>query len=334
MPSSDDRVEWVDLLKGIAILWLVVYHMHVFEWMRSPVPVFFFLSGLFFSEGKSFGSFVKKKSNALLVPLLFFFVLGVAASALKSVLQGEPYSFPPLWLLATLIPTDAEVTNPMGVGAIWFLVSLYEIYIIYYGLRRVSKNRWWLLAAGIFFYIVSFIASLFYAQGSLFYLFYTFGFCIFFIVAHQLRDKVLYSKIPIWLVFIAMTAYLVKFVDTGSMLTADNMGEDFLLRVKGFVSMSGLIVFLIWLCKQLSSIRFFSESKINCFMLFEGRNSLTILGIHMLIMGVAGILLKRLMPVGGFFYLILFVFIVIASNICILLFNRFVPFLVNHKRFS
>ena len=222
--ATEGRIEWVDLLKGIAILWLIVYHMHVFEWMRSPVPVFFFLSGLFFSESKSFGSFVKKKANALLVPLLFFFVLGVAASVLKSVLQGESYSFPQLWLFATLIPADSEVTNPMGVGAIWFLVSLFEIYIIYYGLRMVSKNRWWLLAAGIILYMVSFVASLNYAQGTLFYLFYTFGFCIFFIVAHLLRDRVLYGKIPMWLVFTAVVAYLVRSLNTGNVLSADNMG--------------------------------------------------------------------------------------------------------------
>jgi membrane protein implicated in regulation of membrane protease activity len=67
-------------------------------------------------------------------------------------------------------------------------------------------------------------------------------------------------------------------------------------------------------------------------MLFEGRNSLTILGIHMLIMGVVAILLKRFMQVGGLYYAALFIMIVIVSNICIVLFNRYVPFLVNHKK--
>ena len=124
--ARESRIEWVDLLKGIAILWLVVYHMHVFDWMRSPVPVFFFLSGLFFSEGKSFMAFVGKKAKALLIPLLFFFVLGVMASAFNCLIQGETYYFPPLWLFATLIPSDAVVTNPLGVGAIWFLMSLFE----------------------------------------------------------------------------------------------------------------------------------------------------------------------------------------------------------------
>lgn len=329
--TEERRIEWVDLLKGIAILWLVLYHMHVFDWMRSPVPVFFFLSGLFFSEGKSLGSFVSKKAKALLVPLLFFFVLGVIASALKSLMQGESYTFPPLWLFATLIPAEANVTNPLGVGAIWFLMSLFEIYLIYYGLRLVSKNNWWLLLSAVLLLLISCVTLSFYAHGSLFYLFYTFGFCLYFIVAHLLRDKVLYGKIPVWLLFVAVVAYFVRLIEVPNWLVANEMGGAFLTRIRGLISITGLIVILVWLCKKLSSIRVLTELKIHQFMLFEGRNSLTILGVHMLIMGVVALLLTRLIPAGCLYYTILFSIIVVISNICVVLFNRYVPFLVNHK---
>ena len=331
MEYASNRIEWVDLLKGIAILWLIVYHMHVFEWMRSPVPVFFFLSSLFFSDGKSFGSFVVKKARALLIPLLFFFALGVAASALKCILLKKAYSFPPLWLFFTMIPIDAEYNHPIGVGAIWFLMSLFEIYIIYYLLRLISKDKMWLLLAGVLLYLVSYVMMRYYAHDSFFYLFYTFGFCIYFIVAHLLRDKVLYGKIPVWLLMVAVIAYFVRFVDVSNWLDGSEVRGAFLTRIRGLISMAGLFVILIWLCKQLSSIRMLSESRINQFMLFEGRSSLTILGVHMLIMGVVAILLKRLMPVGGLYYTFLFSIIVVISNICVVLFNRYVPFLVNHK---
>lgn len=227
MEKTSSRVEWVDLLKGLSILWLVVYHMHVFDWMRSPVPVFFFLSGLFFSKGKSFGSFVGKKAKALLVQLLFFWILGLVALAIRSGLIGVAFSFPPLWQFCTLIPADAEITNPLGVGALWFLVSLFEIYLIYYALQKVSKNRWWLLTAATLLYFVSCVTMQRYAHGSLFYLFYTFGFCIYFIVAHLLRDKVLYSKIPAWLLLVAIVAYLVRFIEVPNWLTASEMGGHF-----------------------------------------------------------------------------------------------------------
>lgn len=329
--SKVNRIEWVDLLKGIAILWLIVYHMHVFEWMRSPVPVFFFLSGLFYSEGMSFSSFLGKKAKALLMPLAFFFVLGVAASALKCLMRGEAYPFPPLWLFVTLIPADAETTNPLGVGAIWFLVSLFEIYVIYYALRKVSKNRWWLLSAAVLLFLISCVALHYYAHGSLFYLFYTFGFCIYFIVAHLLRDKVLYARIPLWLLGIGVAAYCTRFVEVPDGILNGGMKGVILMRLKGLVSMSGLTIVTIWLCQQLVSIKHVTSMRTYAFLLFEGRNSLTILGVHMLIMGVAAILLKRFMTTGVLYDIFLFLIIVAFSNLCVILFNRYVPFLVNHK---
>lgn len=331
MSDSDSRIVWIDFLKGICILWLIVYHMHVFDWMWSPVPVFFFLSGLFFSEGKSFKVFVKKKAFALLVPLLFFFVLGVVATALKCKMQGESYSFPPLWRFATIIPKDADIVNPMGVGAIWFLVSLFEIYVIYYALRLVSTNKWWLLMTGILLSFASCITMQYYAFGSLFYLFYTFGYCIYFIVAHLSYDKVIYQKIPIWLLLLSVAAYCLKFIDVSNLFDNNWMGV-LGLRIKGLLSVFGLIVILIWLCKGLMSFKSFSESKMVRCVVFEGRNSLTILGLHMLAMGVIAILLKVLLPVGLLYHTLLFVLIVVVCNLFVFLFNRYVPFFVNHKK--
>ena len=63
------RIEWIDFIKGIAILELVVYHFGVLPWLVSSVPIFFFLSGMFFSDKKPFWQFVKYKSKALLLPL-------------------------------------------------------------------------------------------------------------------------------------------------------------------------------------------------------------------------------------------------------------------------
>lgn len=225
--TKENRIYWIDLLKGIAILWLVVYHFHILDWLRSPVPVFFFLSGLFFTEGNNFGSFVGKKTRALLIPFLFFFVLGICALWQRSILLGESYSFPPLLLFATMIPSDAEVVNPLGVGAIWFLVSLFEVYIIYYLFRIVSKNGWWLLFASVLLFLLSSIVMQKYAIGSLFYLFYTFGFVIFFVVANLLRESILFSKLPIWGLVVGIVAYSVRFIDVTRLIDTNSMGGGY-----------------------------------------------------------------------------------------------------------
>lgn len=94
--------------------------------------------------------------------------------------------------------------------------------------------------------------------------------------------------------------------------------------------MFGLIVICVWLCKWLSGFRKVSGASYYSFLLFEGQNSITILGVHLLVMGVAAIPLKRFLVEGWLYYTLMFLIIVVASNACILLFNRFVPFLVNH----
>lgn len=328
---KENRIEWVDLLKGIAILWLIVYHFYAIGWLRSPVPVFFFLSGLFFSEGKSFGAFICKKTKALIVPFLFFFALGVGGAVLKNFLSGEAYSFPQLWRFATLIPADAEKTNPLGVGAIWFLVSLFEIYIIYFAMRRVSTKGWWLLIVAILLFLLSAVTMRFYGNGALFYLFYTSGFVIYFVTANLLREKVLFKKISVWVPFLAICAYTVRFIDLPSLLDTSQIGGGVLLRIRGLVSMMGLIGILVWIVKFLSCIPSVRKRGIYKFLLFDGINSLTILGTHLLVMVTAAIFVKRFMTVGTVYYIVLFMIIVAASNVCILLFNRYVPFLVNHK---
>ena len=75
--------------------------------------------------------------------------------------------------------------------------------------------------------MVSCISLLFYAHGSLFYLFYTFGFCIYFIVAHLLKEKVLYGKIPVWLLFVAVVVYFIRFVEVPNWLAANEVGGHF-----------------------------------------------------------------------------------------------------------
>ena len=78
------RYAFVDLAKGICIM-LVVWHHVVSTWgletypLKEAVssfrmPLYFFLSGLFFKEYAGFFDFCKRKINKLLIPFAFFFV--------------------------------------------------------------------------------------------------------------------------------------------------------------------------------------------------------------------------------------------------------------------
>ena len=75
------RIEYIDLAKGICIMLVVL--LHVFGDMSGTVikimnlfrmPLYFVLSGLFFKQYEGFYSFLKKKTNKLLIPFLFTFI--------------------------------------------------------------------------------------------------------------------------------------------------------------------------------------------------------------------------------------------------------------------
>ena len=77
----NERVEFIDLAKGLCILLIALTHtfgdlggapleiLSVFK-----VPVFFVLSGFFFRIYDSDAIFFKKKTNQLLIPIVFAFV--------------------------------------------------------------------------------------------------------------------------------------------------------------------------------------------------------------------------------------------------------------------
>lgn len=64
---------------------------------------------------------------------------------------------------------------------------------------------------------------------------------------------------------------------------------------------------------------------------FEGRDSMTILGV-LLIIPIEKMLLDRIHINGIVYYSILLFFVVVISNLAVWLFNRYVPFLVNHSK--
>lgn len=124
--AEKQRVEYIDLIKGIAIILVVAGHcsLPLPEHMRNMLqharmPLFVFLSGLFFSTcGDSFKRLLVKKVSKLMVPyvtfrLLFilllpftneYFGIGMLKSIVyKFIHEGDIYNINhPLWFLKLL----------------------------------------------------------------------------------------------------------------------------------------------------------------------------------------------------------------------------------------
>ena len=126
---SQNRIEFIDLAKGICILLVVLGHCGVpinipgLEIVRMPLYVI--LSGLFFKDYGGGYNFFIKKTNKILIPFLFFYLIGCAA----------------FYALKTFAPQLA-VTEARGIfdifdnrqffnGPIWFLLCLFWCNIIF-----------------------------------------------------------------------------------------------------------------------------------------------------------------------------------------------------------
>ncbi|MDO4797352.1 MAG: acyltransferase family protein [Coriobacteriales bacterium] len=141
---SARRLEYIDVAKGIGMLAIMVGHMgfvgadgaNVVRPLVSQfhVPVFFLIAGLFLSNKRPFGEFVRGKAMRLLVPFaITCVVLGVAVCACK--LATGATRPPTIWVGVSWFAKAAlwgagipHPTLPPGVGyigAIWFLEALF-----------------------------------------------------------------------------------------------------------------------------------------------------------------------------------------------------------------
>lgn len=115
---------------------VVMEHIHIlFPWDNINemmkcfrIPLYFFLSGLFFKEYGGFKDFAVRKANKLVVPFIFFAYIPYLFY--EFAFYDGPYSAAH-YILMLLEPYNSPL---------WFLRSLFITYIIFYSFNRYTKN--------------------------------------------------------------------------------------------------------------------------------------------------------------------------------------------------
>ena len=115
-----NRVVHIDIAKGISIILVVLHHSELRNFAPDIVdsmglfrmPLFFFLSGVFFNAASSPSAFLRHKADALLKPYFFTLFILFGGSILlneehlvwqfKCILYGVFLKWPPLWFLTHL----------------------------------------------------------------------------------------------------------------------------------------------------------------------------------------------------------------------------------------
>lgn len=138
--SSGGRHLAIDILRSLGIMCMFAGHIgfgkpfshfiHAFH-----MPLFFFVSGLFFPGNGSFGKFTTKKVQKILIPYLsfgvFYYIVWLCIDSSHS------WSYPLKYLF-----WDNSVGAGGGmpyVGALWFLTAFFIANIVYYGISCIKS---------------------------------------------------------------------------------------------------------------------------------------------------------------------------------------------------
>ena len=171
------RIEYIDLAKGFCIILVVLYHIlqhlrvqseYVYLLSTFRMPLYFFLSGLFFKEYEGFLGFLLRKINKLLIPFCFFYIItsflypnilnyfGITVPHTASLgIQG-------LWAFIT---KEKDFVN----GPLWFLWCLFIVNIFFYLCVVIVKKIcvsevWQATVLALFCFTVGMVNSIFIAS--------------------------------------------------------------------------------------------------------------------------------------------------------------------------
>lgn len=283
----ESRIQWVDYAKAFGIFLVVLGHAGFPESVRSVIyvfhiPLFFFLSGMFFKPEKyaNYNVFLKKRLRQLVVPYLFFNI----ATYLFWVIIGRHFGkdallvFNPLHPLLGILygtPTNhfLEHNAPM-----WFLACLFMTESLYFLIFKNINNQLKIIGLIVFAMIgfidyrfnyffrlpwglnVSLVVIVFYGLGS--------------ILSDKLQDDDSKSKFLLSAItFICSILVLLVAYFNGKIEVSMHEYGNYLLFWLGAFAGIGFVISVMKLLQIYHLNLFFIE--------FIGKNTLIILGFHL-----------------------------------------------------
>ena len=148
------RILWIDYLKAISMLLVVVYHTperyNVLDEgvvFNLGVPIFFVLAGFLYNPAKHAGTgqYLLHRARQLLIPYATFFVvfyaLWLAVGRRMVGPEEEAIAWwTPLYEFATGQPT-------VVLGAFWYIACLFSMQVVYHVLQRWIPGKWMIAAS-------------------------------------------------------------------------------------------------------------------------------------------------------------------------------------------
>ena len=163
------RIAYIDFMKCLCIMLIVMYHIdHEFFNYLAPnlnnalqafrLPMYYFISGIFFKLYEGFADFTRRKVNNILVPFVFFivlnFVMRCVEALLRHIIGADPIEVNPVMLVEPFYLRTWLWTAPL-----WFLLSLFWVNILFYVIQRYVKPLWALLLVTVALSVVGYVLA-------------------------------------------------------------------------------------------------------------------------------------------------------------------------------
>lgn len=133
---GSQRIDYIDIAKGIGILLVLWAHLDVCDYVHSSIylfhmPLFFFISGMFYKNPTGCKTFVQKALRKYIYPYVLFLLAFIPLTLILDVLgngEGE---------IELVKMFSATTTNK----PLWFLMVLCAINLIYSLLHHLTVAR-------------------------------------------------------------------------------------------------------------------------------------------------------------------------------------------------
>ena len=146
--SSDNRIVWIDMLKGFAILAVMIGHLvphtYIGDFVYSfSVPLFIFVSGYLFKRYGSFKEFLTHKFKSLLIPYLMFGLpFPIVIAFYNAAYDGGSFSsISPADYFYALLQELYNYIIQIRYQVIWYLAMIFLVNVVMYFILLI-KHRW------------------------------------------------------------------------------------------------------------------------------------------------------------------------------------------------
>ena len=326
MDTNKKRVEWIDFVKGIAILCVVWKHI---KWEPDVfgkiicafhMPIFFIISGILLfmkdeiNNQSGWGGFIKKKAMSLLYPYFCFSIIGIFVLLLR-------HRFTVGHIINTITLT--------GYSVFWFLPCLFFTECLGYWIIK-NKNKKYnyvvMLGVGVVsIFGLQFIKAIGIENEYILSIFINIArictsliFVVIGYVGYEYLTENIHIGFVTGIIFI-ISGVVAAVLNTGEVIIKDNILYNPILFFLSANMISWGIIFCVKNIKMKSNV-----------IHFWGRNSLIILVTH-LPMAIVSIVTWKF-PLKTNIYvldcIVAFIVVMIIESILICVINKWFPFLI------